>query len=196
MGSAADTGRGSARHAQSQSKGTTGSSRRQSGGCPRQIPRRPPTIVLVAILRKRQYTKRWKGRIGGPMPPQLGTSIFKPTVPHHNCQLEAVTGKKIHREMSFEQCTLRPFPTVVELSTSLGAFVVEKATAAIAERGRFVLAVSGGSVVEVRCAQGCCFRPPPWFCWVFGGSSTPPPPPPPPRPPAPHSLSHPTFFPS
>ncbi len=52
--------------------------------------------------------------------------------------------------MAFEQCSLRPFPTVVELSTSLGAFVVEKATAAIAERGRFMFAVSGGSVVEVR----------------------------------------------
>ena len=52
--------------------------------------------------------------------------------------------------MSFEQCSLRVFPTVLELAKSLGGYVLEKATAALDARGRFDIAISGGSVTEVR----------------------------------------------
>ena len=61
-----------------------------------------------------------------------------------------VVGRVCELEMAFERCSVRPFPTVVELATSLGAFVVERANASIASHGRFMLAVSGGSVLEVR----------------------------------------------
>jgi hypothetical protein len=56
----------------------------------------------------------------------------------------------------FQKSSLRAFPTVMELSKSLGGYVLEHARAAIAARGRFMIAVSGGSAIEVRGR-----RPPP-----------------------------------
>ena len=55
----------------------------------------------------------------------------------------------------YEAASLRSFVTVMELSSSLGEYVAEAAAAAIAARGRFMLAISGGSVTEV-CAQFNC----------------------------------------
>ena len=55
-----------------------------------------------------------------------------------------------HNTAAFEQCSLRAFPTVMEMSKSFGTYVVDRAVAAIASHGRFDVAVSGGSVVEVR----------------------------------------------
>ena len=58
--------------------------------------------------------------------------------------------------MAFEQCSVRVFPTVLELAASLGGYTLELANAAIDSRGRFNIAISGGSVVEVR---ACCGQP-------------------------------------
>ena len=51
---------------------------------------------------------------------------------------------------SFEKAALRVHATVMEMSYSLGERVVEAASAAIEARGRFSIAVSGGSLIEVR----------------------------------------------
>jgi hypothetical protein len=52
---------------------------------------------------------------------------------------------------TYEAALLRSFVTVLELSHSLGEYVSELANAAIAARGEFNLAISGGSALEVRC---------------------------------------------
>jgi hypothetical protein len=81
-------------------------------------------------------------------------SLFTPLCAHRSLPApNALAHYRVHA-VSFEQCSLRVFPTVLELSKSLGGDVLEKATAAIAERGRFNVAISGGSVVEV-CAHAC-----------------------------------------
>ncbi len=54
----------------------------------------------------------------------------------------------------YEHASLRAFATVIELSRSLGEYVAEHAAAAIDARGRFVIGISGGSALEVRCYCG------------------------------------------
>jgi Glucosamine-6-phosphate isomerases/6-phosphogluconolactonase len=50
---------------------------------------------------------------------------------------------------TYEAALLRSFVTVMELSHSLGEYVSELAAAAIAARGEFNVAISGGSALEV-----------------------------------------------
>lgn len=51
---------------------------------------------------------------------------------------------------AYEAASLRSFVTVMEMAKSLGEYLAEASAAAIAERGKFTIAISGGSVLEVR----------------------------------------------